>query len=108
MSTGPASRVGRGRGCGRRGGGRPGAGPGCPSGLASRVQAASQTAYVDGTGAENVPVVGVDGLLAVLVVVRRLREALAGADPGGGRCPQMLRCPPEPGSTGERAAVAGL
>jgi hypothetical protein len=31
--------------------------------------------------------------LALITVVQRLRKAQAAADPGGGRCPQVLRCP---------------
>ena len=39
------------------------------------------------------PVIGIDGLLAVVADVRRLREVQAGADKGGERCLEMLPCP---------------
>ena len=39
------------------------------------------------------PVLGIDGLLAVAAVVRRLGGTRAGMDNGGGRCVEMLPCP---------------
>src|SRR5438034_11618985 len=68
-------------------------------------QGASQTAYVGESSRGEPPVLGIDGLLAVVVVVRRLREVQAGADKGGERCLEMLPCPLEPAGAGDRAGV---
>ena len=54
------------------------------------------------------PVLGMDGLLAVVADVRRLREARAGSDIGGERCLEMLPCPLEPAGGGNRAGVGGV
>src|SRR5262249_16300422 len=49
------------------------------------------------------PVIGIDGLLAVVAGVRRLREVRAGMAEGGERCLGMMSCPPEPAGAGRRA-----
>jgi hypothetical protein len=42
----------------------------------------------------HAPLIGIDGLLAAVADVRRLREAQAGGGEGGGpQCRQMQRCP---------------
>ena len=46
----------------------------------------------------HAPLIGIDGLLAAVACVRRLREARAGGDEGGGpQCQLMQRCPPVSG-----------
>src|SRR6266566_974642 len=62
-------------------------------------QGASQTAYVGESG--HAPLIGIDGLLAAVAHVRRLREARAGQGGGGGSpCLLMQRCPPVSGPVG--------
>src|ERR1017187_10502436 len=54
--------------------------------------------YIGGSSRGGPPLVlGIDGLLAVVADVRRLREMRAGADKGGKRCLEMLLCPLTPG-----------
>lgn len=54
------------------------------------------------------PVLGIDGLLAVVADVRRLGEVQAWADNGGERCLEMMPCPLEPAGGGNRAGVGGV
>ena len=72
-------------------------------------QGASRNAYVGESSRGEPPVLGIDGLLAVVAFVRRLRAVQAGADNGGGgRCLEMLPCPLEPAGSGNRAGVGGV
>ena len=74
--------------------------------LACSFQGASQTAYIGVSSRGDPPaVLGIDGLLAVVADVRRLREVRAGADEGGERCLEMLLCPLEPAGAGDRAGM---
>jgi hypothetical protein len=71
------------------------------------VKGASQTAYVGVSG--HAPLIGIDGLLAAVVCVRRLREARAGQSEGGGSpCLQMQRCPPVDGPVGRGSGLGGV
>src|SRR5512132_2315014 len=70
-------------------------------------QGASQTAYVGESG--HGPLIGIDGLLAAVAYVRRLREARAGGGEGGGpRCLQTQRCPPVSGPAGRGSVLGGV
>src|SRR5262249_61538146 len=75
----------------------------------SRVQGASRTAYVGESVAGNVPVIGIEGLLALAGTIVRLQAAWAGGGEGGGpRCQLMQRCPPVNGLAGRGSAGGGV
>ena len=76
----------------------------CP---ASRAQGASRNACIGDHASGNVPVIGIDGLLALSVTVRRLRAG--GGEPGedGAECAQEPPCPRKPGSAGSGPGVGG-
>jgi hypothetical protein len=60
----------------------------------------SRNACLDDRSGGNVPAVGVDGLLALSVTVRRLRAGVSGPGEEGAECVQGLPCPRKPGSAG--------
>jgi len=70
-------------------------------------QGASRNACIDDHDGGDAPVIGIDGLLALSVTVRRLREG--GSEPGedGAECAQELPCPRKPGSAGSGPGVGG-
>src|SRR5256884_9259940 len=67
-------------------------------------QGASRIAYIGAPGVGHSPVIGVEGLLALVSAVQRWREAQAG-EGSGPWGQQMQACPPVNGFAGRGAAV---
>src|SRR5215471_3405374 len=70
-----------------------------------RYQGASRTACVGESG--DASLIGIDGLLAAVAYVQRLREARAGGEGGGPQC-QTQRCSPVSGPAGRGSALGGV
>src|SRR6202046_5788341 len=73
-----------------------------------RAQGESRTAYIGASRAGHSPVIGVEGLLALVSAVQRWRRDAQAGEDSGPWCQQMQSCPPFSGFAGRSAAVGGV